>query len=119
MKHASRQQVSAPERTKTGVGEQESNGEPTTQPMQQLDNPPNEEENDSSQDDVDQVEELDLPNEDDENDQLEEPLRRYEPIINAGHRLHPRQAVYNFKINDNFSFHQLIDELRKIYRQQR
>jgi hypothetical protein len=59
------------------------------------------------------------PNEDDENDQLEELLRRYEPIIDAGHRLHPRQAVYNFRINDNLSFHQLVDELRNIYRQQR
>jgi hypothetical protein len=64
MKHASRQQISAPERTKTGAGKQENNGEPTTQPMQQPDDPPNEEENDSSQD-VNQVEELDPPNEDD------------------------------------------------------
>ncbi|CAB4031988.1 Hypothetical predicted protein, partial [Paramuricea clavata] len=58
------------------------------------------EEQDSAQDD-DQLDELDPLNED---DQFEELLRRYEPVINAGHRLHPRQAVYNFRINDNLSF---------------
>ena len=46
-----------PRADQTGAGEQESNGEPTTQPMQQPDDPPNEEENDSSQDDDEQLEE--------------------------------------------------------------
>ena len=52
----------------------------------------------------------------DQDAELGELLRRYEPLINVGHRIHPRQAIYNFRVDDNFVFDQLVDELRNIYR---
>jgi hypothetical protein len=55
----------------------------------------------------------------DQDAELGDLLRRYEPLINVGHRIHPRQVIYNFRVDDNFVFDQLVDELRNIYRQHR
>ena len=87
--------------------DQEGSGQPAAD-----EDPINEEGGDLSEDDVSD----DPPDQDAE---LGELLRRYEPLINVGHRIHPRQAIYNFRVDDNFVFDQLVDELRNIYRQQR
>ena len=85
--------------------DQEGSGQPAAD-----EDPINEEGGDLSEDDV-----SDEPP--DQDAELGELLRRYEPLINVGHRIHPRQAIYNFRVDDNFVFDQLVDELRNIYRQ--